>query len=386
MLSRVIDDIAVTDLKQLIASQAPEGRTLEYKREMSSTAESKVVPLLATVSSFANTGGGDLLIGVEATDGVASALRGVEVENLDREILRLEQLVRDGIEPRIPKVDFRAIHLSDNRYVWIIRVPTSWTAPHRVRRNSKFYARNSAGRYELDVSELRTAFSMTETVAGRIREFRTDRIAKANGGLTPVPLVGEGSMVVHVMPLQSFMSRTWIDIGTYGTGTTPLRPMGAMSWSHRINLDGFVTFQSYGEKGAFSYTQMFRTGVVEAAFSLSTDGENKSLPSLSFEQYTLDLVNQYLSFAEAFEVGPPYLIFLSLVGVRGCKLGLPSGIFLRAGNEQLEEDVLALTEVVIEEGNEPLHLALRPAFDMVWNAFGFVRSLNYDEAGNWNAS
>lgn len=33
--------------------------------------------------------------------------------------------------------------------------------------------------------------------------------------------------------------------------------------------------------------------------------------------------------------------------------------------------------------DKPLHLALKPAFDMVWNAFGVVRSWNYDETGNW---
>lgn len=329
MLPRTLEDVSVADLEQLIASQVPEGRSLEYKREVSSTAESKEVPLLATVSSFANAGGGDLLVGVEATDGLATRLCGVEVENLDREVLRLEQLVRNGIEPRIPKVEFRAIHLSENKYVWLIRVPTSWIAPHRVRRNSKFYARNSAGRYELDVSELRLAFSMTETVAGRIRDFRTDRIAKINVGLTPVPLVGEGSMVVHVVPVQSFMTRISIDIGTYGTGTTPLPPMGVTAWDHRINLEGLVAFDSYRDRNSYAYTQMFRAGIVEAAFTLSAEGGAKSLPSVSFEQYTLQLVNQYLSFTEAFEIGPPYLVFLSLVGVRGCRLGLRSGIFLR---------------------------------------------------------
>ena len=382
MLSRAIEDIAVADLEQLVTGQVREGRTLEYKREVSSTAESKEVPLLAAVSSFANTSGGDLLIGVEAVDGVATALRGVQVDSLDRETLRLEQVVRDGIEPRISGVKYRAIHLSENMYVWLIRVPTSWSAPHRVRRNSKFYARHSAGRYELDVSELRLAFSMTETIAGRIREFRIDRIAKINGGLTPVPLVGEGSMVVHVVPLQSFMTRTSIDIAVYGTGTTPLRPMGAMGWNHRINLDGFVTFDSYGGKSSFSYTQMFRTGVAEAAFSLSSDGGKKALPSVAFEQYILEMVKEYLSFAEAFEIEPPFLVFLSLVGVRGCILELHGRFFRVGGNVPLAEDVLTLPEVVIEESDEPLHLALKPAFDMVWNAFGLVRSLNYDETGN----
>lgn len=382
MLSRAIEEIAVAELEHLIVSQVREGRTLEYKREVSSTAESKEVPLLAAVSSFANTSDGDLLIGVEAIDGVATELCGVEMESLDKEVLRLEQIVRDGIEPRMPKVEFQPIHLSENRYVWLIRVPTSWIGPHRVKRNSKFYARNSAGRYELDVSELRLAFSMTETVAARIREFRTDRIAKINAGLMPALLTGEGRMVVHVVPLQSFMTRTSIDIGVYAAGSTPLRPMGATGWNHRINLDGFVTFESHGGKSSFSYTQMFRTGVAEAAFSLSSDGSTKALPSVAFEYYTLEMVKEYLSFAEAFEVEPPFLIFLSLVGVQGCILGLNPGVFLRGANIPLAEDVLTLPEVVVEESNGPLDIALKPAFDMVWNAFGLVGSLNYDETGN----
>lgn len=385
MLSRAVEDISVADLERLISDQVPEGRTLEYKRDISSTAESKEVPMLAAVSSFGNTSGGDLLIGVEAVDGVATALPGVEVDSLDKETLRLEQIIRDGIDPRVSKVEFRAIELSENKYVWLIRVPASWIAPHRVRRNSKFYARNSAGRYELDVSELRLAFSMTETIAGRIREFRTDRIAKINAGRTPVPLMGEGSMVVHVVPLQSFMTRTSIDIAVYGTGTTPLRPMGATGWNHRINLDGFVTFDSYGEKGSFSYTQMFRNGIGEAVFSLSSDGGTKALPSVAFEHYTLEMVKEYLSFAKAFEVEPPFLVFLSLVGVRGCILGLNRGVFFGGGNVPLAEEVLTLPEVVIEGSNEPVHLVLKPAFDMVWNAFGLARSLNYDERGEWVA-
>ena len=385
MLSRAIEDISVADLERLISDQVPEGRTLEYKRDMSSSAESKEVPMLAAVSSFGNTSGGDLLIGVEAVDGVATALPGVEVDNLDKETLRLEQIVRDSIDPRMPRVEFRAIHLSENRYVWLVRVPASWIAPHRVRRNSKFYARNSAGRYELDVSELRLAFSMTETIAGRIREYRTDRIARINAGRTPVPLMGEGSMVVHVVPLQSFMTRTSIDIAVYGTGSTPLRPMGAGGWNHRINLDGFVTFESHGQKNSFSYTQMFRTGVAEAAFSLSSEGGTKALPSVAFEHYTLEMVKEYLSFAMAFEVEAPFLVFLSLVGARGCILGMNPGIYFGGGNVPLTEDVLTLPEVVIEENNEQLHPALKPAFDMMWNAFGLARSLNYDEMGNWVA-
>ena len=48
------------------------------------------------------------------------------------------------------------------------------------------------------------------------------------------------------------------------------------------------------------------------------------------------------------------------------------------------EDVLNLPEIVIEERAAEPTKVLRPLFDMVWNAFGFSRSFNYDEQGNWS--
>ena len=27
---------------------------------------------------------------------------------------------------------------------------------------------------------------------------------------------------------------------------------------------------------------------------------------------------------------------------------------------------------------------LRPSFDQIWNSYGYLRSLNYNEAGEWN--
>ncbi|MBM3483735.1 MAG: hypothetical protein FJX66_10590 [Alphaproteobacteria bacterium] len=90
MIPGRIDDIDVGSLRALIANGVREGKTIEYKRAMPGGAESEVVPFLATVSSLANTAGGDLLLGVEATDGVPTALPGIEIDNLDRENLRFE--------------------------------------------------------------------------------------------------------------------------------------------------------------------------------------------------------------------------------------------------------------------------------------------------------
>ena len=46
------------------------------------------------MSSFANAAGGDLIYGVEAPDGRATAAPGVTVQNVEAELLRLDQMIR----------------------------------------------------------------------------------------------------------------------------------------------------------------------------------------------------------------------------------------------------------------------------------------------------
>ena len=381
MVPGPIEAVDKDALQALIDNQIPEGKTIEYKREIPSTAESKMIPLLATVSSFTNTAGGDLLIGIEADKGVPTKLLGVEANDTDAEKLRLEQVLRSGIEPRLPFVDIRPIEIGNDKHVWAIRVHNSWTSPHRVIRNSKFYARNSAGRYELDVGELRTAFNLSETVAARIRDFRTDRIARIHNRRTPVPLESGGCMVVHVLPLNAFLVNTAIDVGKLGHYMNSLGPMVTTGWSQRINLEGIVNFATQDNN---AYTQVFRSGVVESVcVSLLRPINGKMvLPSVLYEQEMIQLLTRYLKFAEDLEIHPPYYVFLSFLGVSGCRFGvrINSPIF---HEPVLNEDMLILPEVVVHNLDEKPHEILHPIFDMVWNSFGFPRSKNYNDSGDW---
>ena len=94
-------------------------------------------------------------------------------------------------------------------------------------------------------------------------------------------------------------------------------------------------------------------------------------------------MRSYLEFAARFELHPPYFAFLSLVAVRGARLVGPSG-WGDQGVLTTNDETLMLPEVVIEERDAQPEKALKPLFDMVWNAFGFSGSANYDEAGNWS--
>jgi hypothetical protein len=211
MLPKSLDHIQLADLRGLIGN-VRESKTLEFKQAMPAKNDREVVQFLASVSAFANTAGGDLLIGVAAEDGIATALPGIPFADFDRETLRYEQLLADNIEPRLPNVVMRSLPCGDGNHVLIIRVTRSWMGPHRVTKNDKFYGRNAGGKYPLDVGELRQALTLRENIAERISAFRRDRLNKIVAKTTPGHLVPSASLVLHVIPIPSFGDRRLINV------------------------------------------------------------------------------------------------------------------------------------------------------------------------------
>ncbi len=49
-------------------------------------------------------------------------------------------------------------------------------------------------------------------------------------------------------------------------------------------------------------------------------------PKLAYEQDSIELLKVYLAFAEEFEIRPPYYVFLSFLGVRGCEFGVKKAL------------------------------------------------------------
>ncbi len=63
MIPKPLNEIAEADIQQLKASGVEEGKTIEYKRDLPGTKDEDKRELLADVSSFANTEGGDIIYG-----------------------------------------------------------------------------------------------------------------------------------------------------------------------------------------------------------------------------------------------------------------------------------------------------------------------------------
>jgi len=231
-----LDQIDEARLQAVINADAAESRTIEYKRTIYGSAHADYSEFLADTSSFANTSGGDLVLGMDATNGIPTAFAPF-TGPLDPEILRLEQIVRGGLQPRLANIAFHAVPIQAGGNVLIIRVPRSYNAPHRITRqgSNRFWARSAAGKYEPDVNELRALFIAGPQLADRVRNFRIDRIAKIAAGEAPVQLMYPSALILHVVPLSTRVQRfPWVRLNeTFGPSYPlgPRQPTGLASTS-----------------------------------------------------------------------------------------------------------------------------------------------------------
>lgn len=117
MINLKLEEITQGDLQNLIDNKVVENRQIEYKLELSVNQASEKKEFLADVSSFANAAGGDLVIGMKADSktGEPIEINGLQLASVDAEILKIENLIRDGISPRIWDLRIQPIQLSDSK-------------------------------------------------------------------------------------------------------------------------------------------------------------------------------------------------------------------------------------------------------------------------------
>ena len=222
MIGKEFDAIDKGDIEALVTNAVPEGRTIEYKEQLPRGSDEDSREFLADVSSFANAGGGDLIYGVRDKrdhDGKPTGtpeVIGLAEINLDEQKTRLENLLRDCIDPRIPGVRIKHFDGFMSGPVIVLRVLKSWASPHMVKfkHSSRFFSRNSGGKYKLDVREIRAAFLASESLSDKISAFRSDRVGKILTGETPKPLEPGPKFLLHLLPVVAFAEPAVVDLRT----------------------------------------------------------------------------------------------------------------------------------------------------------------------------
>lgn len=257
------DQISESDLEGLRDTGVPEGILIDYKLGPYGRADADVKEFLKDASSFANTSGGHLIIGMDEVEGLPTRIVPLVGLDADKEIQRLESLLRDGITPRIVGTKIKALPFSGGGVVIVLRIPRSWNPPHQVsaRNTNRFYGGNSAGAHEMSVEDRRMSFNLGANSQERARAFRTGRLNLIASGRGPAKLSKpNGKLVLHIVPLSAFLGPISIDLEeAYGMGLR-LQPMGNMGTTPHYNFDGLLNVA-----GQLSgYTQVFRDGRIEA--------------------------------------------------------------------------------------------------------------------------
>jgi hypothetical protein len=385
-----LGEIVEDHLQRLIAAQAAESLHVEYKRETYGTNDDQRREFLADVSSFANAAGGDLIIGMSAAKGVPTAIHPFTGDG-DAERLRLEQMARDGLFPRITNLQTRAVPLAEGGFVVLVRVPKSYNPPHRIifKNNGRFWARSSAGKYEPNVEELRRIFTEAPLLAERVRAFRTERIARIAAHETPVSLLDGGSLVLHVVPFAAFDFGNALSLDKVAAQPHLFVPIGSTSvQDYQITFEGLITASNAEglSKPQRAYVHVLRSGAVEAVAS-SLSGEEKRLILPHIEAMVVKYSRNYAASLQNFGAEPPFAILTSLVDVKGKQLlqGVPNDPRFRSA--VLNHDQYHFIETIFEniptDANDAAK-QLRATLDHLANAAGLPSSPYFDESGHYH--
>ena len=191
VISKPADQIGLSDIEALIASQVPEGDQIEFKENLSEKgkrpgprtdgkdqigdrARNK---LLEEAVAFANAHGGILLIGIKESNSRPPVA--AEIKPLPRcaELAeRVGLMFRDCVEPQIPRLEVFGVPTEGESGVVVIRVGRSRLAPHRVEPTRKCTVRRADRCESMTMREIQ---DMTLNVSRGIERFERRLAARS---------------------------------------------------------------------------------------------------------------------------------------------------------------------------------------------------------------
>jgi len=377
LFEKEISKITLDDIKELVNQKVSESKYIEYKKQLPVFNRKEKIKILAQITSFANASGGLIIYGIDAYKGVPKEICGLNKIVPDDEILRISGLVQNCIKPRIPNLQMKALSLEDESSLILIKVPRSWIQPHVVECDGhwRFYSRNSAGKYALDVEELKQIFNFSDSINNNINEFKIDRINKILRNDLSIKLSADTIVVLHLLPIESFFPFKQIDISVFETDEFTIAPIYAFQFNCRYNFEGYVSFSSdeKGKEYTNSYSQVFRNGCIEATYTITRNQMN-IFPLRKFHETINDNASRFLKLLKKLNISTPIYVSISLLGMKDYELYKSWAGDYRTYKSYKNEFVF--NGIVINSYEENIKEALLPIYNSLWNAFGLPKLLD----------
>jgi len=312
LINKPFANITLDDILSLQTNEIEEGKSIDYKQELHLDNKSNKKEFAADITSFANTVGGDLIIGVSEGRGIITEIKGIKINDKDKLRQDIENLLRDIIQPQIMGLEI-AFYPFEQKYIMHIRIPQSFNGPHIVN-GERFYGRNTTGKYPFDYVEIKQRFILSNQVQERIKNYHIERMmkVKADEGYYET---GHGTTIlIHVVPIQSFTENVYVSTLTHDR--FELAPLYGTSYEPVIQFEGITGIRRGGERA--SYHHINRQGIIEITDKVLLN-RDPSLPILGktiIERSLMVLPHAFNNLGELGLYGP-YLISTAILDVKG---------------------------------------------------------------------
>ena len=382
-IDKNIDDITLNDVEFLIKSGIKENIFLDYKLELYGYTNSAKRELLKDVSAFANSSGGDLIIGVEEEKHLQKFnLVGVKTSNIAKEIDRIEQIIYAGLEPRLDCFKIKSIEITKNTYILIIRIEKSPLFPHMIsfQRNSRFYVRKSDKNILLDVYELRDMFLKSENIEENIRNENKKRILNVLSNDTIIPIIGGPKLMINFIPYNFSKNINKINFSDNEI-KLPLP-------HKRINFDGLLSYQT-NNSGIDAYCQIYRSGIIEFVTTsnkvfgnvYNPFNKNEKINVIygyenGFENYIINKSLALFKLAKSLNIKLPIYVFVSIIDANGYRIIYKNHDFRNKLTNTIDREILELPEVELKPSKINFKKSFLDIINMIWNACGENKSIN----------
>lgn len=392
--ARELGKIDEAVLQLLVDDATSESATLEFKQQPHGTNDPDKLEFAKDVCAMANAEGGDIVFGIAEAKNVASKLMGMAPtgETYDALVRRLTLVLDAKVEPRL-RLQFQKVDLASGNYIAIARVPSSFDGPHWIRytqEQRRFVSRNGPAITDMSHEQVRAAFDRTATLAERARTLIEARLHKIRARQVPMPIdQGRPIVAFHLVPLAGLAGRHVVDLTQIFR--TDYLQMAAADWigtDRTFHFDGVIVHPS-GEQGSYyGYRHVFRNGAFEIASKAGDDWTDRAgtirkiVWSLDMTSLCRNALEMSLKMGSAWGYTGPAVISLALLDANGHQLAINQNSFQPLSRRVPDRAFLVVPEQWVEDiQTADVDSVLRPMLDMLWQAFGQERCLDYAADG-----
>ena len=374
------DKLQDADIKRLVENQIQESSSLDYKKELAISKDKDKKEFLFDVSAMYNTDGGCLVFGIEEekdqnnqNTGKPKEITGIEIQNSDKLIQQIEDIVKNCTEPSINQLIINELEV-EGQTVLILGIPKGLGLPSMVTYNqtNKFYKRRNSGKYAVDVYELNNMFMQNQVLKEKASDFRKKRIKTVLNQESLPNLVVDNSFFVHIIPF-SFLDNHIVDFSkAEKDNILDMRPIGTTGWDKMYNIDGYATFTTSSDRQQItSYNQIFRNGIYEA-YTSELFFEDRNGKAMIEE--TLRTISEGLKVLNHMQFEPPFLVSFSFHNVLGKLLYNDASFYSRP----FRQNEIIFPLILIPTYESDIYSLIKPNFDILWQSFGFAKSIEFN--------